>query len=234
MPEHKTYFNWSSGKDSALALHYLLNDKNYSIEHLVTSVNSFHNRVSMHGLRRELLEQQIMSLGIAHSTIELPEQPSMLEYETAMKEKVAQLKEQGFACAAFGDIFLEDLKKYREQQLALMEISAVFPLWQRNTKDLLNEFIGLGFKAILVCINSSLLDVSFAGRIIDKAFINDLPEEVDPCGENGEFHTFCFDGPVFKQPVPFAVGEKIYREYTSPGNDQKNNMGFWFCDLIPE
>lgn len=233
MSEHKTYFNWSSGKDSALALHYLLNDKNYNIGHLLTSVNSFHDRVSMHGLRRSLLEQQIRSLGIAYSTIELPEQPSMLEYETAMKGKLAQLKEQGFECAAFGDIFLEDLKQYREQQLALMGISAVFPLWQRNTKDLLNEFIGLGFKAILVCINASLLELSFAGRIIDASFINDLPEKVDPCGENGEFHTFCFDGPVFKQPVPFTVGEKIYREYPSPENDQKNNMGFWFCDLIP-
>jgi uncharacterized protein (TIGR00290 family) len=181
----KTYFNWSSGKDSALALHYLLKDKNYRIEHLLTSVNAFHDRVSMHGLRRKLLELQIASLEMAHSTIELPEQPSMEEYESMMKQAVSQLHKKGFNYAAFGDIFLEDLKKYREQQLAIMDIQAVFPLWKRDTKQLLEEFIELGFKAIIICINADLLDVSFAGRIIDKEFINDLPPGVDPCGENG-------------------------------------------------
>jgi uncharacterized protein (TIGR00290 family) len=241
LPNSKTYLNWSSGKDSALALYYLLQDKNYSIEHLLTSINAYHNRVSMHGLRRELLLQQINALGIPYSTIELPEQPSMTEYETLMKKTVLDLQQQGFEYAAFGDIFLEDLRIYREQQLAAFNIKTIFPLWKKDTKQLLNEFIGLGFKAILVCIKADLLDSSFAGRIIDKDFINDLPPDIDVCGENGEFHTFCFDGPIFKEPIQFIIGKKKYREYEAPKNKedacflspQKNNMGFWFCDLLP-
>lgn len=128
MSAQKTYFNWSTGKDSALALHYLLQDKNYSIEHLLTSVNAEYNRVSMHGLRRELLYQQIEALSIPYSTIELPEQPSMPEYESLMTQAVTQLHQNGFNYAAFGDIFLEDLKKYREHQLAALNMKAVFPL----------------------------------------------------------------------------------------------------------
>ena len=237
----KTYFNWSSGKDAALALYYLLQDHNYSVEHLLTSVNSFHNRVSMHGLRRELLEQQVRSLGITSSTIELPEQPSMKEYEAEMGAAVMQLHKKGFHYAAFGDIFLEDLKKYRDAQLSKLNIRAVFPLWKKNTKELLKEFLALGFKAIVVCVNAQLLEPSFAGRIIDAGFIDDLPKGVDPCGENGEFHTFCFDGPIFKKPIPFIVGEKVYREYNNPDNSNTDQnkaaskqMGFWFCDLLPE
>jgi len=241
LPKLKTYFNWSTGKDSALALHYLLQDKNYSIEQLLTSVNAHHNRVSMHGLRRELLQQQIKALDIPYSTIELPEQPSMTEYEAVMKKTVMGLQQQGFDYAAFGDIFLEDLKIYREQQLSAFNIKAVFPLWKKDTKYLLNKFIELGFKAILVCINANLLHESFAGRIIDKDFIKDLPDNVDACGENGEFHTFCFDGPIFKTPIQFTIGEIVYREYEAPENKedncftptQKTNMGFWFCDLLP-
>ena len=237
----KTYFNWSSGKDAALALYYLLQDSNYHVEHLLTSVNSFHNRVSMHGLRRELLEQQIRSIGITGSTIELPEEPSMEEYETIMKTAVTDLHKKGFNYAAFGDIFLEDLRKYREEQLNKLNIRAVFPIWKRDTKELLREFLRLGFKAIVVCINAQLLEPSFAGRMIDENFIADLPKGVDACGENGEFHTFCFDGPIFERPVSFVLGEKIYREYKAPGDNsnadnnlaEKNNMGFWFCDLLP-
>jgi uncharacterized protein (TIGR00290 family) len=235
----KTYFNWSTGKDSALALYYLLQDKNYNIAHLLTSVNKHHDRVSMHGLRRSLLQQQVEALDIPYSTIELPEEPSMAAYETLMRETVSGLHHQGFECAAFGDIFLEDLKKYREEQLATLNIRTVFPLWEKDTKQLLTEFIELGFKAILVCINAGLLDQSFVGRIIDEEFIKNLPPGIDPCGEYGEFHTFCFDGPIFKKPIRFEVGEKIYREYKKPESNanisdqpQKSNIGFWFCDLI--
>jgi uncharacterized protein (TIGR00290 family) len=239
MRQLKTYFNWSTGKDSALALYYLLQDKNYDVAHLLTSVNKHHDRVSMHGLRRVLLQQQVDALDIPYSTIELPEEPSMTAYETLMRETVSGLHHQGFECAAFGDIFLEDLKKYREDQLATLNITTVFPLWKKDTKQLLTEFIELGFKAILVCINADLLDASFAGRIIDEQFIKDLPPGVDPCGEYGEFHTFCFDGPIFKKPINFEIGEKVYREYKRPessanvsGQQQKNDIGFWFCDLM--
>ena len=148
-----------------------------------------------------------------------------------MKDAVCDLQQKGFEYSAFGDIFLEDLKRYREQQLAAFNIKCIFPLWKRNTRDLLHEFIELGFKAILVCIKSDLLDASFAGRIIDNDFIKDLPPNVDPCGENGEFHTFCFDGPIFKHPIDFEIGEKIYREYKSPIT-KEDNVGFWFCDIL--
>jgi uncharacterized protein (TIGR00290 family) len=231
---NKTYFNWSTGKDSALALYYLLQDKNYQVTHLLTAINKHHDRVSMHGLRRELMQKQADALGLSLSTIELPEQPDMVEYNALMKEAVAPLKEQGFTYAAFGDIFLEDLKVYREQQLASFNLEAVFPIWKRDTKDLIRDFISLGFKAVLICVNASKLDQSFAGRLIDDNFINELPDDVDPCGENGEFHTFCFDGPIFSKPIPFEIGETVYREYdapSEPGGGSK--IGFWFCDCLP-
>ena len=238
---NKTYFNWSTGKDSALTLYSILQDKRYSIEKMLTVVNGHHDRVSMHGVRRALLEQQLASIGIPGMTIELPEQPGMNEYEQIMKNAVVGLKKEGYDHAAFGDIFLEDLRKYREDQLAKQEIKAIFPLWKKDTRQLIHEFIDLGFKSIVVCVKAELLDESFAGRIIDHDFLNDLPDHVDPCGENGEFHTFCFDGPIFKQSVSFEVGEKIYREYEAPKDKDDNcftttqpdRMGFWFCDLIP-
>jgi uncharacterized protein (TIGR00290 family) len=226
----QTYFNWSSGKDSALALYHLLQNKHFNIGKLLVSINAHHDRVSMHGLRRSLLEKQIKSIGLPDMSIELPEQPSMPEYEKLMKETVTALKNEGYDHTAFGDIFLEDLRRYREQQLSKFNITAHFPLWQRDTKELLNEFLSLGFKAILVCIRGDLLDKSFAGRMIDKDFINDLPPGVDPCGENGEFHTFCFDGPIFKTPVSFQKGDIVYKEYKDP--QKEGPIGFWFCDLI--
>lgn len=229
MDRNKTYFNWSSGKDSALALHYLLQDKNYSVDYLLTSVNAHYNRVSMHGLRRELLQQQVEAIGIPSGTVELPEQPSNAEYETFMRQKTGQLKASGFEYAAFGDIFLEDLKAYREQQLATVGMKTVFPLWKKDTRQLLHEFIASGFKAITVCVNAQWLDESFAGRIIDHDFIRDLPEGVDICGENGEFHTFCYDGPVFQHPIKFSVGETVFKEY----KNKEAKSGFWFCDLVP-
>ena len=225
----KTYFNWSTGKDSALALYYLLHDSNYSVEQLLTSVNSHYERVSMHGLRKELLQKQIEAIDIPGVTVELPAQPTNTEYEAILKAKVEELVADGFKCAAFGDIFLEDLKAYRENQLKPYGIDTVFPLWKKDTKKLLTQFINLGFKAITVCVDGSKLDSSFVGRLVDESFIADLPESVDICGENGEFHTFCFDGPYFKQPVAFTKGEIIMREYDTNGIKSQ----FWFCDLQP-
>jgi uncharacterized protein (TIGR00290 family) len=230
----KTYFNWSTGKDAALALHYLLQDKSYHVAHLLTSINHHYDRVSMHGLRRTLFLDQMQALGLPFSTIELPEEPSMKEYESRMKEAVLTLTRQGFSHAAFGDIFLEDLKLYREKQLNAYHMKTVFPLWKKDSKNLIAEFINLGFKAILVCIDAGKLDRSFTGRLIDENFLRDLPADVDPCGENGEFHTFCFDGPIFKRPIAFEKGELTYREYNAPASGQPDaKIGFWFCDLIP-
>ncbi len=238
MNKHKTYFNWSSGKDSALALYHLLQDENYSVDELITTVNSHYNRVSMHGLRNELLKAQTEAIGITSRFIELPEMPDMETYEVKMNETVSRLKSEGFTHTAFGDIFLEDLRKYREDQLAKKGFKAVFPIWKRDTKELLNEFLDLGFKTIIVCANSKYFNEDFVGTVIDKHFIDNLPEGVDPCGENGEFHTFCFDGPIFKTPVNFSIGEKVYREYNNPNTDNSicdsNKYGVWYCDLVPE
>ncbi len=234
---NKTYFNWSTGKDSALALYHLLKDENHSIEELITSVNTHYDRVSMHGLRNGLLMAQTKALNIKSSLIELPEQPSMEVYEQKMTEIVTRLKSEGFTHSAFGDIFLEDLRIYREKQLATMGVQAVFPLWKRDTKALIHEFLDLGFKTIVVCANSKHFGEDFVGTIIDKDIIENLPEGVDPCGENGEFHTFCYDGPIFKNPISFTIGEKVYREYNSPSKDdsicKSDKYGVWYCDLIP-
>ena len=232
--------NWSGGKDSSLCLHRIQQDPRYSVDCLLTSVNAAHNRISMHGVRRELLVAQARSIGLPLHTIELPEQPGMQEYEQAMQQQVAALKQEGYASAVFGDIFLEDLKVYREEKLATMEMACVFPLWKISTSRLMQEFLDLGFKAIIVCVNEKYLDRSFCGRLIDADFVRDLPPGVDVCGENGEYHSFVFDGPVFRHAIPFIKGEIVYKRYEAPqtaGNgdsamDQPSNYGFYFCDLL--
>ncbi|WP_434035649.1 diphthine--ammonia ligase [Formosa sp. 4Alg 33] len=230
---NKIYFNWSTGKDSALALYELLQDESYVVDKLVTTVNSHFKRVSMHGLRVELLQAQADAIGISLDFIELPESPNMEDYNTIMKTAVHQLKIADYTHAAFGDIFLEDLKFYREMQLLEVGIQGVFPLWKRNTKKLITQFLELGFKAIVVCADAKYFSEDFVGTVLTEAVINNLPADVDPCGENGEFHTFCFDGPLFKSPIPFQIGEKTYREYPAP-NKKSKPAGFWYCDLLGE
>lgn len=232
----KAFFSWSGGKDSALALYKALQNEDYNIQCLLTNVNSAHERISMHGVRKRLLQAQAKSLQICLETIELPEQPTMLEYEQCVKEKLVHLKSDGFTKAIFGDIFLEDLKAYREKKLKELNIDCVFPLWKIDTRELMQEFIASGFKAIIVCVNEMYLDKSFCGRLIDDSFVNDLPKNVDVCGENGEFHSFVFDGPIFKQPIDFIKGEIVYKMYKAPkteDDNSKNEYGFWFCDLLP-
>ena len=237
----KSYFNWSGGKDSALALYKVLKNKELDIQLLLASINSAFQRVSMHGVRVELMEAQAKSIGIPLQLIQLNDQPSMSEYNTQMQAVTSGLIQKGFKDCFFGDIFLEDLRKYREEQLQLVGIKSHFPLWKQNTKELMQEFLDLGFKTIIVCVKSELLDESYAGRTIDQSFINELPSNVDPCGENGEFHTFVYDGPIFTKPISFSIGEKVYREYQSPKNASDScfsevpnpSMGFWYCDLIP-
>lgn len=233
----KTYFNWSSGKDASLALYYLQQEPNYEIGKLVTIVNGHYNRVSMHGLRVSLLKQQSIELGIPLDIIKLPEDPTMVMYDDLMKSAIQGYKQEGFQHCAFGDVFLEDLRKYREEQLDTLGITYTFPLWKKDTKTLIKTFIEKGFKAIIICINSSKLDASFVGREIDESFLADLPDDVDPCGEYGEFHTFCYDGPIFKNPIKFEKGEKVFRKYEVKTADDEpkeaQSYGFWFLDLIP-
>ncbi|WP_196889266.1 diphthine--ammonia ligase [Aureivirga sp. CE67] len=239
----KTYFNWSSGKDSALALYKLLQDKEYQIDLLLTTVNKDTERVSMHGLRVELLKKQLENIEIPYKLIELSGNVSMESYNKIMQENTSELKEQGFEYTGFGDIFLEDLKNYREKELEKVGLKTVFPIWKEDTKEVLKQLLDLGFKAITVCVNAAYLDESFVGRVIDEEFINSLPENVDICGENGEFHTFVFDGPIFKKPVDFKIGEKVLKTYKPVDEDdncfqsddkqQSWDTGFWYCDLIP-
>jgi uncharacterized protein (TIGR00290 family) len=221
------YMNWSGGKDSSLCLHHILQEGRHEVNCLLTNVNAHHNRISMHGVRRELLEAQAAATGLPLETVELPEQPGMREYEEAMNAKVSFLKNKGCTQAIFGDIFLEDLKKYREEKLAALDIECIFPLWKIPTIELMKEFIGLGFKAVIVCVNEKYLDSSFCGRLIDEVFLADLPANVDPCGENGEYHSFVFEGPVFKYPIPFEKGGIVRRQYAAPAT------GFYFADLLP-
>ncbi|WP_295221216.1 diphthine--ammonia ligase [uncultured Chryseobacterium sp.] len=230
----KAIFNWSSGKDSALALYKILQEEKFEITSLLTSINKEFQRISMHGVHVSLLEKQVESLGFPLAKLELPKEPSMEEYREMMESIMTDFKKQGVTHSIFGDIFLEDLRKYREDQLAAAGIQGVFPLWKKDTKNLIEEFMDLGFKTIVTCINETYLDKSFAGRVIDKQFIEDLPENVDPCGENGEFHTFTFDGPIFKDPIGFEVGEIVKKTYPKPksGSDEENGeYVFWFCDL---
>ena len=242
--KNKAIFNWSSGKDSALALYKVLQNSEFEITCLLTSISQEFQRISMHGVRVELLEQQAKSLGIPLEIMQIPEMPTMEAYENVMNETLTKLKNKGVTHSIFGDILLEDLRKYREDQLAKIGFEAVFPLWKTPTNDLIQEFMSLGFKAIVVCVNERFLDKSFVGRVIDQDFINDLPDNVDVCGENGEFHTFTFDGPIFSTPINFEIGEIVYRKYEKPkevdSSDTACNtnasdvfdFGFWYCDLV--
>ena len=222
-------FNWSGGKDSCLALHYVLKENLFDIRFLLTTVNETFNRVSMHGVRTSLLVKQAENLGIELIQVQLPEMVSMDIYETEMANQLNVLKNAGIKHSIFGDIFLEDLKLYRVQQLDKIGINAVFPLWKKDSLNLIKEFIEMGYKTVVVCAQSGL--ENFCGRVIDHSFLNDLPEGIDPCGENGEFHTFVFDGPIFSQPINFKLGEKVFKTYPNPsGGDTPN--GYWFIDLV--
>lgn len=228
MTQH-LYFNWSSGKDSALALQQLLSDGQYNVGKLLVSMNAHYNRVTMHGIRRELLEKQLQVISLPANTLELPKEPTHAEYQLLMNKEVQTLKQNGFDYAGFGDIFLDDLRKYRETNLALMGIEAVFPIWGNDTRLLLKRFIEEGFKAVTVCVDENLLGEHFLGREVDIDFLNELPPNVDPCGENGEFHTFCYKAPFFSSPVLFTKGEVKLETYHYNGA----NSSFRFLDLLP-
>ncbi len=229
MHKRKTYLNWSSGKDCALALYDLQKGNEYKVQLLLTTVSAQHERVSMHGLRKELLLAQVAAMGIPVEIVELPADTTNNAYQKCMNEVLKKRIKEGYQCAAFGDILLADLRAYREQQLAGSGMEAIFPLWGKDTKLLANRFLQTGFKAIVVTVDAAKMDCSFVGREFDESFLADLPAGVDPCGENGEFHTFCYAGSLFRQPVLFQKGEVVYREY--PLGDGAFS-GFWYCDLV--
>ena len=215
-------FCWSGGKDSAMALHALRQDPSVRVTSLLTTVTEGYERISMHGVRRELLARQADALALPLHEVRIPPQCVNPVYEARMAEALQVHYAQGVRRVAFGDIFLKDLRVYRERNLARMAMQAVFPVWKRDTRSLAREFLEKGFRAVAVCVNGQVLDRNFAGRELDSAFFRDLPPHVDACGENGEYHTFVFDGPDFRAPIAFRKGDVVDRD------------GFYFCDLLPE
>ncbi|MEH7094313.1 diphthine--ammonia ligase [Neobacillus vireti] len=217
-----------SGKDSTLALHELLNSTEYEVKLLFSTVTDGFNRTSIHGVREELLEAQVESIGLPLIKIRIPEQCSNEEYGAIMLREMNAMKELGIDHIAFGDLFLEDVRKYREEMLKPLGITPLFPLWGIDTSELIQRFLSLGYRTITTCVDLTQLPESFSGREITQPFLEELPGEVDPCGENGEFHTFVFDGPIFKEPVQFELGEKKFSNDIYTGQ-----MRFCFTDLIP-
>lgn len=203
----KAIFCWSGGKDSALALYKVLQQNNYEVVALLTTLNAQFKRISMHGVREDLLDKQALSVGLPLIKMYVSEGTNA-EYEKNMETLLLQYKAQGVTKVIFGDIFLEDLRTYREKNLAKVGLDAVFPLWKKDTYKLIDEFLNLGFKTVTCCVNDAYLAEDKVGEEITFNFINTLPSIVDPCGENGEFHTFCYDGPLFKTLVKFNIGEK--------------------------
>jgi len=236
MKKTKALFCWSGGKDSALALYKILKQDKFEVIALLTTVNEEFRRVSMHGVREELLEEQAKQIGIPLEKMYIKKNSSNEDYEKRMEAVLNKYKIMGVEYAIFGDIFLEDLKIYREKNLAKIGMKAVFPLWKKDTTELLNEFIGLGFKTVLCCTNNDFFDEDMVGKTITKDFIAALPPNVDPCGENGEFHTYAYAGPIFKSEIPVKIGEKVLKTYEAKcmKDDQEVTevKGYWFVDLL--
>ncbi len=215
----KIVLGWSGGKDSSLALHELRKSERYEVVALLTTCTEGYDRISMHGVRCELLEQQARETGIPLVKVYISKAASNAEYEAKMSAVSCDFKRQGINTVAFGDLFLEDIRAYRDRMLKQIGMTAIYPVWGRDTRQLACEFVDLGFDATLVCIDSRALDKSFAGRKFSDA-LRDFPGRVDPCGENGEFHTFVFQGPIFQKPIPCQNGEVVERD------------GFYFSDLL--
>jgi len=218
----KAVMSWSGGKDSSMAFYYAKENEGLDITALVTTVTEGYDRISMHGVRRTLLKQQSEVIGVPVEEVIISKVSSNEEYDARFKEKLLTFKKKGVKQVVIGDIFLEDLKKYREERLAEIKMTGIFPIWKRDTTELAETFIDLGFKAIITCIDSKLLDKKFVGREFDQQFLSDLPSNIDPCGENGEFHSFVYDGPIFRHQIACRKGDIVLRD-----------SRFYFCDLIP-
>jgi uncharacterized protein (TIGR00290 family) len=220
--KEKVVLAWSGGKDSAMALHALLKSGRYDVVSLLTTVCEQNERISHHGVRVALLKQQAEAIGINLHELYLPgANCSMEDYEAAMEKVMLEYKEKGILTVAFGDIFLQDLREYRQRNLTKVGMRAIFPIWHRDTAEIVRTFIDLGFRAYLTCVDSEKLGKTFAGRQIDADLIRDLPNRVDPCGENGEFHSYVYDGPIFRNPINLSVGKVVMRDVRH------------FVDLVP-
>jgi uncharacterized protein (TIGR00290 family) len=224
MPE-KVVFSWSGGKDSAMALHEIRRSDRYQIVALLTTVAEAYKRISHHGVREELLHCQAAAIGVPLDILYLPANSAVpctnAQFEALMERALAKYHAAGVRLVAHGDIFLEDLRAYRERNLARIGMQGVFPLWKQDTTQLMHTFIAAGFKAYLSCVDGAKLGATFAGRPIDLQLLRDLPVGVDPCGEYGEYHSFVHDGPIFRRPVPVRVGEVVLRDNR------------YYADLLP-
>jgi uncharacterized protein (TIGR00290 family) len=214
--------SWSGGKDSALALHALIEEHGVRPSALLTTVTEDYGRVSMHGVRRELVAAQAVAASVPLVEVGIPAECPNEVYEARMSQALSSPSLDAVGTMAFADLFLEDIRAYREERLAQVGRRALFPIWGRDTAQLARDFIATGFEAVLVCVDPAQLDASFAGRAYDLELLADLPGGVDPCGENGEFHTFVHAGPIFSRPIEIELGERMIRD------------GFAFCDLLPK
>jgi uncharacterized protein (TIGR00290 family) len=233
----KAVFCWSGGKDSAFCLSKVLEERLYDIKYLLTTLNERFKRVSMHGIREELLDQQTASIGIPLLKVSVSEGTNV-EYERQMESVLLGVQSKGIHHVIFGDIYLEDLRQYREKNLAKIGMEAVFPLWKMDTRELAKEFISQHFQAIVCCTNDAFLGKEWLGRRIDDVFLQELPNTVDPCGENGEYHTFCYEGSIFRNKIKFTMGDQVFKPLELLEDDHSQQQfptskGFWYCDLLP-
>ncbi len=218
----KAIICWSGGKDCALALYEIAKDSNFDILSALTTVTEQYDRTSMHGIRTSLLKAQGRSMDLDIEVLPIAKDISEEQYERLMAQTLSKFSKRGVGYVVFGDIFLADLRKHRQEKLSAIGMKAVFPLWGTDTKDLARQFTELGFRAIVTCVDTAALPASYAAREYDSSFVSQLPTTVDPCGENGEFHTFVYDGPVFRECIPFVKGQSLLRENR-----------FYYQDLLP-
>ena len=220
MNDKPVLVSWSGGKDSCLALYEI--GKTRTVEALLTTITTDFDRISMHGVRRVLLERQAASLGLALREIGISKGATNDEYEANMGAAFDAYRARGIDEVVFGDLFLADIRAWRDALLARHGMRGIYPVWGRDTAVFIRDFLALGFRCAVVCVDPAKLDSRFAGRVIDEQFLAELPHDIDPCGENGEFHTFVFGGPNFREAVAFSFGEIVLRD------------GFWFADLVPQ
>ncbi|MHC4665648.1 MAG: Dph6-related ATP pyrophosphatase [Planctomycetota bacterium] len=223
MGREKVIVSWSTGKDSAASVYEVIASAEYEIAALLTTSTREYDRVSMHGVRRCLVERQAQSMGIALEQVSISKDDTEQDYANAMREVLQRYRRKGVSGVVFGDIHLAEVRKYREENLSRVGMRAIFPLWARDTAALAHSLIEAGFKAMVTCVDTNTLDEKFAGRVFDRQFLAELPAGVDRCGENGEFHCFVYDGPIFRKPIGFSRAEMVLRE-----------KRFFYCDLIPD
>lgn len=228
----KAVFNWSGGKDSALALQKVLQEKEYEVVALLTTVNGKNKKSTMHDIPLPLLKRQAESIGIPLHIVELSPKGNMENYADAMKKAVDYFGGMGVKHFIFGDIFLHDVKSYREKQLTPYGVEVVEPLWGKSSEEVMDDFLESGLRTVIVTTMADILDSSYIGRTLDRNFVRDLPESADVCGENGEYHTFCYDGDIFKYPVPYSLGEPVHMTYPIKMEDgTEKDFSSWFANL---